>query len=51
MLQGNSLCYYLKQTKMALLFLLQNWRTGGWAGPARLVMVGEGRRWGNGEGG
>jgi hypothetical protein len=29
--QGNSLCSYLKQTKMLFiyLFILQNWRTGG----------------------
>jgi hypothetical protein len=29
MSQGNSLCIYLKQTKMSYFFLLQNWRTGG----------------------
>jgi hypothetical protein len=28
MSQGNSLCSYLKQTKMYFFFLLQNWRTG-----------------------
>jgi hypothetical protein len=31
--QGNSLCSYLKQTKMSF-FSLQNWRTGVWNSPA-----------------
>jgi hypothetical protein len=48
--QGNSLCSYLKQTKMSFFFLLQNWRTweqnrsyGG-----RWYQLGVGRRWGKG---
>jgi hypothetical protein len=28
--KGNSLCSYLKQTRMSLFFFLQNQRTGGW---------------------
>jgi hypothetical protein len=52
MSQGNSLCSYLKQTKMSLFFHLQNWRT---VGQNRSCMGGGlapegGRRWGNGEG-
>jgi hypothetical protein len=54
MSQGNPLCSYLKQTKTSsyyFFFTKSENRRVEQALLAGLVPVGEGRRWGNGEGG
>jgi hypothetical protein len=51
MSHGNSLCRCLKQRKMSLFFLLQNYRTGwnrSWLGG--VVSVGGANKWGKGVG-